>query len=314
MSHSPVTSSPDFDLWRLMFGAQGPMPFGPKQDSIAIDELPDELQAVVRADPSKFAEGDVDMIDTENELRALLDEALGMDARGLPTQPGEALQDLDAQELMALLIDWIANGRHQQGQQQPGRDLGPLGGQQFAGAPQPTSFNGGGGVPHGGGGGGGPSGGGAAPPTSPANFTPSTGGVQGTADVGSLQNLSADQIENAQTIIRVGREMGASDRDIQIALMTAMQESTLRNLNHGDRDSLGLFQQRPSQGWGSPEQVTNPEYAAGKFYERLLGIGNRDQMRLTEAAQAVQISAYPEAYAKHEGLAAAIMQEYGNVA
>jgi len=115
--------------------------------------------------------------------------------------------------------------------------------------------------------------------------------------------LSQEQLNNAATIIGVGKSMGASQRDLVIAIMTAMQESTLRNLNYGDRDSLGLFQQRPSQGWGTPDQIRNPTYAARKFFESLLRVKDRGKMTLTHAAQAVQRSAYPEAYAKWEAMA-----------
>lgn len=121
--------------------------------------------------------------------------------------------------------------------------------------------------------------------------------------------LDAEQLRMAQIIISTGKSMGASDRDVVIGLMTAMQESRLRNLNYGHSDSLGLFQQRPSQGWGSVSQVTNPQYAARKFFDALLRVGNRDRMRLTEAAQAVQRSAFPNAYAQWEGLARSI---FGN--
>lgn len=106
--------------------------------------------------------------------------------------------------------------------------------------------------------------------------------------------------------------MGASQRDIQIALMTAMQESSLRNLNYGDRDSLGLFQQRPSQGWGTRAQVTDPSYASRKFYEALLRDGSRNSRSLTQAAQRVQRSAFPNAYAKHERGAADILAQLGD--
>lgn len=89
-----------------------------------------------------------------------------------------------------------------------------------------------------------------------------------------------------------------SMRDIQIALITAMTESNLINVNYGDRDSLGLFQQRPSQGWGTPEQVMNPHYAAGKFFSALKDLGRRRySMGMGQAAQAVQRSAFPDRYA-----------------
>src|SRR3954462_65923 len=89
----------------------------------------------------------------------------------------------------------------------------------------------------------------------------------------------------------------------KISLATAMKESRLRNLDHGDRDSLGLFQQRPSQGWGTPEQVQDPVYAAGKFYDHLVQFPGWETGRLTDVAQGVQRSGFPEAYQKHEGMA-----------
>jgi TP901 family phage tail tape measure protein len=140
------------------------------------------------------------------------------------------------------------------------------------------------------------------------------GNVMGTAAPGLYGNvkLDADQLRNASIIASVGRSMGASTRDIVISLMTAMQESTLRNLNYGDRDSLGLFQQRPSMGWGTPAQVTNPEYAARKFFEGLLRVQNRGSMPLTLAAQAVQRSAFPYAYANWQSMAEALVAAMGS--
>lgn len=122
---------------------------------------------------------------------------------------------------------------------------------------------------------------------------------------------SSEQLANARVIAQVGRQMGASQRDIQIALMTAMQESGLRNLRYGDRDSQGLFQQRPSQGWGTVAQVTNPQYSSRKFYEALLKDSRRDSRSLTQAAQRVQRSAFPDAYAKHEGSASQLLSQLG---
>jgi hypothetical protein len=87
---------------------------------------------------------------------------------------------------------------------------------------------------------------------------------------------------------------------VTIALATALQESALRNLDHGDRDSLGLFQQRPSQSWGSAQEVTDPAYAANIFYEHLAKVRDYTELPLTVAAQRVQRSGYPDAYAKHE--------------
>lgn len=140
------------------------------------------------------------------------------------------------------------------------------------------------------------------------------GSVMGVAKPGMYGNvkLDADQLKNASIIASVGKSMGASTRDIVISFMTAMQESGLRNLNYGDRDSLGLFQQRPSQGWGTPAQVTNPEYAAKKFFEGLLRVENRGSLPLTLAAQAVQRSGFPYAYANWQSMAEALVGSMGS--
>ena len=129
-----------------------------------------------------------------------------------------------------------------------------------------------------------------------------------------LTKLTAEMKSNAQIIFRVGKSLGVSDYGIVIALATAMQESSLRNLSYGDRDSVGLFQQRPSAHWGQAEQIMNPEYAARAFFggktsptygaaRGLLDIKDWSSKSLTQAAQAVQISAYPNAYAKWEASA-----------
>ena len=117
---------------------------------------------------------------------------------------------------------------------------------------------------------------------------------------GPVRRFDAEQVGFAATIVFVGAQMGVPIRGWIIAVATALQESDLRNPRGGDQDSIGLFQQRPSQGWGTPEQIRDPVYASGKFYERLLTVAGWQQMPLTEAAQAVQRSAYPDAYAKHE--------------
>jgi cell wall-associated NlpC family hydrolase len=129
-----------------------------------------------------------------------------------------------------------------------------------------------------------------------------------------IGDLSDEQRRNAATIIGVARDMGAPPRAWLIALATAMQESTLRNIYYGDRDSLGLFQQRPSQGWGSPTEVTDPIYATRIFIERLLEVPGWEVMPVTVAAQTVQRSAFPNAYAKWEGLAAELVQQLADVA
>jgi murein DD-endopeptidase MepM/ murein hydrolase activator NlpD len=129
----------------------------------------------------------------------------------------------------------------------------------------------------------------------------------GQGDPSAVESLDEEQLGNGKVIVDVGVAMEIAPRAWVIAVATAMQESGLRNLDHGDRDSLGLFQQRPSMGWGTPEQILDPEYATTKFYERLLQVAGWEQLPLTEAAQAVQRSAYPDAYAKHEPLAVAVV-------
>ncbi len=142
--------------------------------------------------------------------------------------------------------------------------------------------------------------------------------VAGSSSAGAptIHPLGADGRTHAATIIRVGRELGVPDYGIVIALATAMQESSMRNLSWGDRDSVGLFQQRPSTGWGTPEQLQDPAHAARLFYlgngERtrgLLDIAGWQSMSLTRAAQSVQISAYPDYYAKWESSAWAWLYE-----
>jgi hypothetical protein len=111
-------------------------------------------------------------------------------------------------------------------------------------------------------------------------------------------DLDPEQMANAATISAVGLRRGIPQQGIEVALAASLQESKLRNLTGGDRDSVGLFQQRPSQGWGDADQLQDPRYAAGKFYDALLAISGWTDLRVTEAAQQVQRSAYPEAYQK----------------
>ncbi len=110
--------------------------------------------------------------------------------------------------------------------------------------------------------------------------------------------LDAQQMANAATITAVGIRNKMPERGIVVALATAYQESGLENLSHGDRDSVGLFQQRPSQGWGDADVLQDPRTAADKFYRSLKKIKGWKDMRVTDAAQKVQRSAYPEAYEK----------------
>jgi cell wall-associated NlpC family hydrolase len=131
---------------------------------------------------------------------------------------------------------------------------------------------------------------------------------------GGMQRVGrwgSEEIANVASIVAVGREMDVPPRGWVIATATAMQESTLKNLNFGDRDSLGLFQQRPSAGWGTPTQITSPQYASRKFYEGLLQVPGWPTMRLTDAAQRVQVSAFPEAYQKWENDAETLVSKVG---
>lgn len=112
--------------------------------------------------------------------------------------------------------------------------------------------------------------------------------------------LTPEQAQNASIIAAVALKMGLPDHAVTIALATAMQESRLRDLDYGDRDSLGLFQQRPSQGWGTPAQILDPEYATSAFYGRLVQVPGWETMAVTDAAQAVQQSGSPAAYAQWE--------------
>ena len=113
-------------------------------------------------------------------------------------------------------------------------------------------------------------------------------------------HLTSTQTFHAATIAAVGHRDGMDERAVAVAIATAFQESGLDNLDYGDRDSLGLFQQRPSVGWGSEEEILDPVYASFKFYEKLRRIDGWEDMRIGDAAQAVQVSAYPEEYHKWE--------------
>ena len=125
---------------------------------------------------------------------------------------------------------------------------------------------------------------------------------------GQTFGLELDQAANATTIAAVGKRDGLPDHAVTIALATAMQESGLRNLSYGDRDSLGLFQQRPSQGWGTRDQVSTPSYAAAAFYDKLQTVPGWQTLEVTEAAQRVQRSAAPSAYARWEAQSRVLAQ------
>lgn len=117
---------------------------------------------------------------------------------------------------------------------------------------------------------------------------------------GGAHLLDAEQADVAALVAAVAGQRGLPARAVTIALATGLQESKLKNIDYGDRDSVGIFQQRPSQGWGSVDQLLDPVYATNAFYDALLLVAGYEDMAITVAAQAVQRSAYPEAYAKHE--------------
>jgi hypothetical protein len=123
--------------------------------------------------------------------------------------------------------------------------------------------------------------------------------------------LSSGQRANAAAIVKAGRDMKLPPRAMVLAVACAMQESTLHNYGNlgasNDHDSQGLFQQRPSSGWGTPAQVTNPEHATQSFLKRLVAIHGWYKLPLTLAIQKVQVSAFPQAYAKWEAFAANVV-------
>jgi len=128
---------------------------------------------------------------------------------------------------------------------------------------------------------------------------PEAAGCTVRSDGAALQ-LTPDQASNAATIAAVATSRELPERALTIALATALQESQLENLDHGDRDSLGLFQQRPSQGWGTTAQILDPVHASNEFFDSLVKIEGYTRLPLTVAAQEVQKSGYPQAYAKQE--------------
>ena len=120
---------------------------------------------------------------------------------------------------------------------------------------------------------------------------------------GASAELSPEQMSNAATIAGIAVRRGLPARAVTIAIATALQESKLVNVKYGDRDSLGLFQQRPSQGWGTDAQVLDPIYATNAFYDALVKVRDYRDRPVTDVAQAVQRSGFPQAYAQHEAQA-----------
>jgi murein DD-endopeptidase MepM/ murein hydrolase activator NlpD len=138
---------------------------------------------------------------------------------------------------------------------------------------------------------------------------------------GSTAQLDAQQVRNARLIISIGKSMHVPPRGWVVAIAAAMQESNLTNVEYGDRDSLGLMQQRPSAGWGGPAEVTDPTYAIRAFYggpgsptanAGLLDVPRWRQMPVWNAAQSVQRSAFPFAYAQHEPTASALVERFAH--
>lgn len=153
---------------------------------------------------------------------------------------------------------------------------------------------------------------------------PATGDTRNGGEISSTQDtsqLTQEQIDNARTIIAVGKGSELSNQAQKIAVMTALQESSLRNLDSGDKDSAGLFQQRPSYGWGTHGQITDAVYASKSFYgvnpecpnPGLLQIAGWETMDPGAAAQAVQGSGHPDAYDKWETLAEELVDENQDV-
>ncbi|RKN21336.1 hypothetical protein D7147_11275 [Micromonospora musae] len=138
----------------------------------------------------------------------------------------------------------------------------------------------------------------------------------GTQGVQSRIDLDDEQVANVKAIIAATKKSNMDERAAVISIATSLQESKLENLGHlgdaNDHDSLGLFQQRPSSGWGTPEQITDPEYSTMAFLKGLKQVDGWQDMPLTEAAQTVQVSAFPDAYAQWEQQAADLVGQYWN--
>jgi len=127
------------------------------------------------------------------------------------------------------------------------------------------------------------------------------------AQVGDTRaQLDLEQGRWASLIAAIAQERGLPPRATTIAIATAFQESKIHNIDYGDRDSVGLFQQRPSQGWGTVDEILDPHHSIGEFYDALVKIDGYEQMVINDAAQLVQRSGYPGAYAQHEEYARAL--------
>ncbi|WP_405433017.1 hypothetical protein [Micromonospora sp. NBC_00617] len=158
----------------------------------------------------------------------------------------------------------------------------------------------------------------AAHAATPVDTKPAAVTVQAPKPQGDQSHITLDgeQTANAKAIIAATKKAGLPERAAVISIATSLQESKLDNLGHlgdmNDHDSLGLFQQRPSSGWGTPEQITNPEYSTTAFLKGLKQVDGWQDMPLTQAAQTVQVSAYPDAYAQWEQQATDLVGQHWN--
>lgn len=143
-----------------------------------------------------------------------------------------------------------------------------------------------------------------------ASLGPITAGPAGSG-ADDAAKLNEDQRQNVALIISIGKDRQLPPLAWQVAIQAGMTESGLRNLDYGDRDSEGMFQMRPSMGWGTPAQVRDPHYAINKFYDVLLKVPNWEQQRPGESAQDVERSAFPDRYHKWEPMAAHLIGNVG---
>lgn len=120
---------------------------------------------------------------------------------------------------------------------------------------------------------------------------------------GPSYSLMPEQAQNAELIANIAINRGLPDHAVTVAIATAMQESRITNLSYGDLDSIGLFQQRPSQGWGTVEQVSDMTYATNIFYDHLMQVPDWETIPIEDAAQEVQRSGYPDLYATWDAMA-----------
>jgi peptidoglycan DL-endopeptidase CwlO len=145
-----------------------------------------------------------------------------------------------------------------------------------------------------------------------AMLGPTTSGPAGSGAADAAK-LTGEQKSTVTKIITIGKKRKLPARAWQVAIQAGMTESGLRSLDYGDRDSLGIFQMRPSMGWGTPEQVTDPEYAINKFFDVLLAVPNWRDQRPGESAQDVERSAFPDRYHEWEPMAAHLIGNVGDV-